>query len=84
MDCYYIAIDVDSDDVICCASNMTDMMEWLLTIFEDAVYIDFCYNYYLDNEPQHYTYEEAYKWAWDDNFYVYTHGIRIEAVEFVG
>ena len=44
MDCYYVAIDVDSDDVICCASNMTDMMEWLLTIFEDAVYIDFCYN----------------------------------------
>ena len=44
----------------------------------------FCYNYYLDNEPHHYTYEEAYKWAWDDNFWTYTHGIRIEAVEFVG
>lgn len=80
MDYYYVAIDADSDDVICCASNITDMMEWLLTIFEDAVYIDFCYNYYKHGH----SFEEACKWAWNDNFLTYTHGIRIETVEFIG
>ena len=80
MDIYYVATDFETGESIACASNMTDMMEWLLTLFEDSVYDDFCYNYYKHG----YSFEEAYKLAWDYNLDFFIYGIEIEAVEFVG